>query len=122
MHANVVETQTIKENYGLCKKEYEKYECLYFEAKAKLDKVDSDKMSKDMEQLRLSLTTANQTMKAQMLIIQRYKATNTELEAKEESNQKQIIELEDKIEHLQMQNETAQFDLDDDEEVSSGRG
>ena len=25
MHANVVETQTIKENYGLCKKEYEKY-------------------------------------------------------------------------------------------------
>ena len=116
MHANVEETQTIKENYELCKKEYEKYECLYFEAKAKLDKVDSEKMSKDMEQLRLSLTTANQTMKAQMLIIQRYKATNTELEAKEESNQRQIIELEGQIEQFQMQKETAEFDLDDDEE------
>ena len=116
MHANVAETQTIKENYGLCKKEYERYEGLYLEAKAKLDKVDSEKMSKDMEQLRLSLTTANQTMKAQMLIIQRYKATNTELEAKEESHQRQIIELEDQIEQFQVQKETAQFDLEDDEE------
>ena len=107
----VIENRELQEEMNKCKTEYENYHEKYHKIKRELDQIDGKKMKEEKAALQLSLDSANELLKRQMVQKSRSR----------EKIQKQDLELDQKNSMIeQLQAEVHQLRVDKEEGQLNG--